>query len=95
MKLGDEITFNICLERAKAHTLNGDVFMWMEREIPLTTGIVVGVRVLKDGQLDNRPEGREFFEVRNYRKIYLVAINMKQIIKVPCDHILKYLTMKS
>lgn len=50
---------------------------WMNEEIKPIEGIIVGVRILSNGEMTK--EG--FFHTESF-KAYLVAINLKQILKV-------------
>lgn len=81
-ELGDKVKVKAKLKSIKRWNKEiGTLMKTYERKEISTIGIIVGIRVLKEGYTDFYEDGLIFTATKNI-KVYLVATSLKQIIKV-------------
>lgn len=80
-KLGDKVIVKAKIESYKFWVFHHLNKIYKRETIEPKTGIIVGIRTLKEGKTINLGDYL-VFEPTKYIKVYLVALNMSQIIKV-------------
>lgn len=83
LRLGDVVSYVQEFERLTADTLEGPVAKWVLKD-QSGIGVVVGVRVLRDGISLHKREGKALqFVQKGHTRALLVAKNQKSMVFVP------------
>jgi hypothetical protein len=83
LRLGDVVSYEQEYVRLTADTLEGPAIKW-ELKAQVGIGVVVGVRVLRDGISMHKREGKALrFVQKGYTRALLVAKNQKSMAFIP------------